>query len=110
MPKGFRWPNPEVPVAFIPVRHGHESNDGMSKSNAAEVSTLNPQPSTLNPQPSTLNPQPSTLNPQVDEVLKVANSLIEGGLTPAEIGIVSPYAAQVRAPCHCLIRVTVLYV
>ncbi|KAJ1490860.1 P-loop containing nucleoside triphosphate hydrolase protein, partial [Baffinella frigidus] len=68
-PKGFRWPNKDIPVAFIPVRHGHENNEGTSKSNTAEV----------------------------DEVLKVASSLIEGGLKASEIGIVSPYSAQVRA-------------
>ena len=68
-PAGFRWPNEKIPVAFVPVRHGYEVSEGVSKTNQAEV----------------------------DEVHRIVHGLVEAGLPASEIGVVSPYASQVRA-------------
>jgi len=67
-PKGFAWPSADSGVAFIHVR-SEESQEGDSKFNQTEAS-------------------------KVVEVLW--NVLDAGELEPAQIGIVSPYMAQVR--------------
>ena len=67
-PRGFRWPRPEWPVAMIPVAHGRESTDGSSKENRAEAM----------------------------EAVRVVDGLLAGGLRPSEVGLITPYAAQVR--------------
>ena len=75
---GFRWPRPDFPVAFVPsVGPGaRESADGgTSKSNAQEVSVV-------------ANILRAVLHGEGD---------IPGTpLSPQEIGVVTPYAAQVR--------------
>jgi hypothetical protein len=67
-PRGFPWPSPTVPLAFLPC-DGAERADGTSHTNAAEA----------------------------DAVAGVVRALLAGGeLSPSDIGIVTPYAAQVR--------------
>jgi superfamily I DNA and/or RNA helicase len=66
-PEGFRWPQPEFPVAFLHVE-GREQSEGQSKSNQAETQM----------------------------VIQVCNELIQGGLEPSTIGVVTPYSGQVR--------------
>tara|TARA_B100000683_G_scaffold153700_1_gene148540 strand:+ start:267 stop:2195 length:1929 start_codon:yes stop_codon:yes gene_type:complete len=70
-PAGMLWPDWDAPVAFLPVE-GEEllSPDGASKENSVEASW----------------------------VVKILMGLIEeGGLEFSDIGIVTPYAGQVRA-------------
>ena len=71
---GFQWPQPSWPVALLPVYTGGEASDGLSKVNRAEV----------------------------DAVAAVVQGLCAAGLSAAEIGVVSPYAAQVRLLRHRL--------
>jgi len=66
-PKGFPWPKPNFPVAFVPVQ-GYESGSS-SKSNMAEVRAVG----------------------QV-----VMGLLSARDLRPEEVGVVTPYADQVR--------------
>lgn len=68
-PGGVNWPNPNVPVAFVEVG-GKETIDGESKANPAEVESLR---------------------------CLVSQVLDEGELSLSDIGIVTPYMAQVRA-------------
>ena len=66
---GFPWPRADWPVALIPVyAGGGESGDGSSKLNRAEA----------------------------EETVLVVQALQRAGLGAAEIGVISPYAAQVR--------------
>ena len=70
-PPGMLWPNWDSPLAFLPV-DGDEllSPDGASKENAAEASW----------------------------VVKILMGFVDdGGLDLTDIGIVTPYAGQVRA-------------
>tara|TARA_Y100001970_G_scaffold36896_1_gene45527 strand:+ start:156 stop:746 length:591 start_codon:yes stop_codon:yes gene_type:complete len=70
-PVGMLWPDWDAPLAFLPVE-GDEllSPDGASKENSVEASW----------------------------VVKILMGLIEeGGLEFSDIGIVTPYAGQVRA-------------
>ena len=67
---GFLWPDWDKPVAFVPV-HGAEIEEeaGSSRSNIDEAAI----------------------------VVKVVNDLLApGDLTPEDIGVISPYAGQVR--------------
>merc|ERR1719360_303304 len=68
LPKGIQWPNPEVPVCFLDL-HGRESRDGDSRVNMVEAQC-------------------------VLEVVQSVLSAKELGIP--DIGIVSPYQAQVR--------------
>ena len=70
-PAGILWPDWDNPVAFIPVDGGEiVSPDGTSRENPVEVSW----------------------------VLKITEDLLEAGeLTKKDIGIITPYAGQVRA-------------
>jgi len=66
---GFPWPREEFPVAFVPVPHGIEIDDGVSKANEAEA----------------------------EAVCHSVSLLLEGGQCgPQDIAVVTPYAAQVR--------------
>merc|ERR1712127_62514 len=66
---GFPWPREEFPVAFVPVPHGIEMDDGVSKMNEAEAAAA------------------------ADAVA----TLLQGGQCSAsDIAVVTPYAAQVR--------------
>lgn len=66
---GFPWPREEFPVAFVPVNHGVEVDDGVSKLNEAEAAAT----------------------------CDAVSALLEGGqCTTADIAVVTPYAAQVR--------------
>ena len=67
---GFLWPDWDKPVAFVPV-HGSEIEEevGSSRSNMDEAAT----------------------------VIQIVNDLLSpGDLSPEDIGIISPYAGQVR--------------
>eukprot|EP00928_Gymnodinium_smaydae_P028365 TRINITY_DN21647_c0_g1_i1.p1 TRINITY_DN21647_c0_g1~~TRINITY_DN21647_c0_g1_i1.p1 ORF type:complete len:1434 (-),score=328.59 TRINITY_DN21647_c0_g1_i1:95-4396(-) len=75
-PKGFEWPNPEVPVAFVEVG-SREELEGESKMNPGEVRRL------------------TALLQQV---------LGAGELGHGDIGVVTPYMAQVRALRRALRR------
>lgn len=66
---GFPWPREEFPVAFVPVPHGREVDDGVSKLNEEEAA--------------------ATCD-------AVAALLAGGQCTPLDIAVVTPYAAQVR--------------
>ena len=70
-PAGLLWPDWENPVAFVPVNGGETvSPDGTSRENPLEVSW----------------------------VLKILEDLLEAGeLIKKDIGIITPYAGQVRA-------------
>jgi regulator of nonsense transcripts 1 len=67
---GFLWPDWDKPVAFVPV-HGSEMQEesGSSRSNMDEAAI----------------------------VVQIVNDLlVPGDLTPDDIGVISPYAGQVR--------------
>ena len=69
-PAGFIWPDWDAPVAFVPVT-GHETQDefGKSRSNIDEAALT----------------------------MSVLDSLLApGDLSPEDVGIISPYAAQIR--------------
>lgn len=59
-----------MPVALIPIYAGREVGEGVSKSNRAEA----------------------------EAVARVAQGLQGAGVRAADIGIISPYAAQVPCP------------
>ncbi len=61
-PAGFRWPRADWPVAFIPVTHGRETAEGVSRYNSAEA----------------------------EAVLEVVNGLLAAGMPPGEVCVVSP--------------------
>ena len=67
-PRGFLWPNTHIGLAFINVE-GAESVDGTSRYNLGEVNV----------------------------VTQVVRELLQGGeLKPSDIGVISPYSAQVK--------------
>ena len=69
-PMGFDWPVPAVPLAFVDVPEGVERSDGSSQTNPAEA----------------------------QKIVNVVKKLVAGhDVLPCDIGIVTPYAAQVRA-------------
>ena len=69
-PMGFDWPVPAVPLAFVDVPEGAERSDGSSQTNPAEA----------------------------QKIVNVVKKLIGGhDVLPCDIGIVTPYAAQVRS-------------
>ena len=68
-PVGFDWPVPAVPLAFVDVPDGAERSDGSSQTNPAEA----------------------------QKIVNVVKKLVGGhDVLPCDIGIVTPYAAQVR--------------
>ena len=69
-PKGFAWPIPSVPIAFCPSpQDAMETNDNMSYSNKVEA----------------------------EQVMKILADLLQAKeLRECNIGIVTPYASQVR--------------
>jgi hypothetical protein len=78
-PRGFEWPRPEFPVAFLALNNAQEASDGTSKSNPVEANCV------------------------ADIVRKLAR---EGGIPLLEIGVATPYAAQVRHDCHCFLSLS----
>ena len=65
---GFPWPRPDFPVCFLPVAdHAREQGDGTSHSSPAEG----------------------------EAVAAVLRGVLGAGLAPADVGVVTPYAAQV---------------
>ena len=70
-PSGMLWPDWDQPMAFLPVQEGEvRSPDGNSKENPAEASWVS----------------------------RVLEELLDGGeLEMSDIGIITPYAGQVRA-------------
>ena len=91
-PSGYTWPNPEVPIAFHPCNNAAEAREGVSYSNYSEAA----------------------------EVHRIVSGLLGGQqasdcrryggrpptLRPQDIGIVTPYASQVR--CNTTHYLTVL--
>lgn len=68
LPQGFQWPNPDVPVCFIELA-GRERRDGDSRVNVTEANCL----------------------------LEIVRGVLSGKeLSVLDIGVVSPYQAQVR--------------
>lgn len=70
-PKGFPWPNKEIPVAFVNVEGNEETSPfaGSSKQNRQEA----------------------------EVVLRIVEDfLTKGKLSPKQIGIISPYNGQVK--------------
>ena len=67
-PPGFDWPRRDWPVALVPVLHGQESTEGVSKLNRTEA----------------------------EATARVVDGLLRAGVKPSEIGVISPYGAQVR--------------
>ena len=65
-PAGFPWPDPANPVCFVPM-HSLEDSDGRSTFNTQEV----------------------------EAVAECCVAFLEAGLQPVDIGIISPYRAQV---------------
>ena len=69
-PMGFDWPVPAVPLAFVDVPDGYERSDGSSQTNPVEA----------------------------QKVVNIVKKLAAGhDVIFGEIGIVTPYSAQVRA-------------
>ena len=70
-PRGMLWPDWDTPLAFLPVQEGEvRSPDGNSKENPAEASWVS----------------------------RILEQLLDGGeLEMSDIGIITPYAGQVRA-------------
>ena len=70
-PSGLLWPDWEIPVCFIPIQGDEMSApDGTSKENPTEASWI----------------------------IKILSDFVEGGeLDISDIGIITPYAGQVRA-------------
>ena len=66
-PPGFDWPRASMPVAMVPV-YGSEGGEGVSKLNRAEA----------------------------EAVTRVVHGLQYAGVRAADIGVISPYAAQVH--------------
>jgi len=69
-PQGFDWPVPAVPLAFVDCPEGEERSDGASQMNTIEAQKV---------------------------VTLVKKLMAEHEVLACDIGIVSPYAAQVRA-------------
>eukprot|EP00930_Biecheleria_cincta_P056849 TRINITY_DN4287_c0_g3_i1.p1 TRINITY_DN4287_c0_g3~~TRINITY_DN4287_c0_g3_i1.p1 ORF type:complete len:981 (-),score=143.26 TRINITY_DN4287_c0_g3_i1:47-2965(-) len=67
-PAGINWPEPQTPICFLPVE-GREVSEGTSWSNHAEIGAI------------------ETL---LESVLGA------GDIKPEDIGVITPYAAQVR--------------
>jgi len=67
-PRGFAWPRPRWPVAFLCVPSGREQNDGPSYYNEAEAL----------------------------KVVQIVKDLIHGGLPAKGVGVIAPYSGQVR--------------
>merc|ERR1711865_1103096 len=67
-PQGIQWPVPQAPIAFLPV-DGWEAKEGNSFTNAAEVTAI----------------------------AELLRAVVAGGeIKASDIGIITPYAAQVR--------------
>eukprot|EP00756_Hemistasia_phaeocysticola_P019868 Hpha_TRINITY_DN15687_c3_g2::TRINITY_DN15687_c3_g2_i1::g.99073::m.99073/K14326/UPF1, RENT1; regulator of nonsense transcripts 1 len=66
---GFRWPQPGIPVAFVPVE-GREVSEGGGHSYFNDR--------------------------EADEVASCVMGFVEAGMDPGDIGVITPYAAQVR--------------
>lgn len=73
-PQGFDWPDPLTPIAFVHV-DGREHNDGNSWQNANEVSEVE----------------------NIIQRVLAANELRAG-----EIGVITPYSAQVKQLKQCV--------
>jgi hypothetical protein len=71
-PRGFRWPSARVPLAFLDVAAGAEERTALSGSVA--------------------NPAEATALARL-----LARLLPASGLAPSDIGVLTPYAGQVRA-------------
>eukprot|EP00873_Tetraselmis_striata_P027611 jgi/Tetstr1/447875/TSEL_035184.t1 len=68
-PAGFPWPSPHVPIAFAACDTGWEERSGSSYTNSAEAGV----------------------------VMQIVQGLLAAGeLGPGDIGVVTPYASQVR--------------
>ena len=80
-PAGVAWPRPDFPVLFLDVQHGWESaTGGTSFANHAEVDAV-------------VHTVVALLHGRGGGGVKCGG----GGLAPSEVGIITPYAGQVRA-------------
>jgi superfamily I DNA and/or RNA helicase len=91
LPFGFFWPNKNVPVVFIDISSFRVQPSGQQDKNATKTllgfERVNNATTT-----SYFN------DAEVQVVIEVVQDLLAGGeLTTAEIGVISPYNAQVRA-------------
>jgi hypothetical protein len=66
--RGFHWPRPTFPVAFIPVENGQEHMEAQSKANYQEAQV----------------------------VANLVQGFVAAGIPLLEIGVTTPYSAQVR--------------
>jgi superfamily I DNA and/or RNA helicase len=67
-PAPFPWPAPDTPVAFLPVDQARETAEGLSQANAAEAGA----------------------------VCAAVAAFLARGAAPADIGVITFYAAQAR--------------
>eukprot|EP01117_Protostelium_nocturnum_P019913 TRINITY_DN8750_c0_g1_i1.p1 TRINITY_DN8750_c0_g1~~TRINITY_DN8750_c0_g1_i1.p1 ORF type:complete len:392 (-),score=173.99 TRINITY_DN8750_c0_g1_i1:125-1300(-) len=71
-PKGFEWPNPKIPIAFVrneALEEKKSYGSGKSKSNRKEAT----------------------------EVMKIVDRILEAGeISAKEIGVLTPYSGQVK--------------
>lgn len=65
---GFDWPDPSVPVCLLAASHGRERSEGTSFTNDVEA----------------------------QHVIQVVQGFLSTGLSPTELGVTTPYGAQVR--------------
>jgi len=80
MPKGFAWPSADVPVALLDSDPFEEQKEGDSRANQNEAAWI------------------------LQIVQQVLQCPTPGGLAPDEIGIVTPYSAQVQLMRRLLSR------
>lgn len=79
-PAGINWPEPQTPICFLPVE-GRETSEGTSFSNHAEIGAI---------------------ETMLESILGA------GDIKPEDIGIITPYAAQVRMLRRSLSRSSAL--
>ena len=84
-PLGFAWPQPALPVAFIPVE-GQEHRDSMSYCNHAEAAAA-------------VQVVRGFLTPhmrQMQQSSRHMDNTMSAGLRPSDVGVITPYAGQAR--------------
>ena len=103
-PAGFPWPDPQRPVAFVNVADGREKAGteagGTSIVNRCGVlprfvsgpeAKLCPVALRQPPQP----PPPPRHRREAEAAAAHVRALLRAGLAPTDLGVISPYAAQV---------------
>ena len=98
IPKGFRWPNPRIPVAFVDISPAkvQEFRDALETSNLGSGLGI-AVPLSGGFECISNSSQLSYYNDAEAEVVRnVLARLIDGGVSLGSIGVISPYSAQVR--------------